>query len=183
MALSARVAIIGTEESFQVLFGDLPKNQSTWVWGEVTACRVPVLKGLSYTKFPERMEMLVLCILSGSLNDLYFKSIMLEVEKYFEQQGKVEVNVGVILATNTHITTYGLTRMLAYHPYFQHLHNLGRFQTYERGAPLIPLLVDMNECAPLYLLPPLPSSPLFFPSLLFPFLFFPPISLLLISSI
>jgi hypothetical protein len=37
MALSGRVAIIGTEESFQVLFGGLPKHQSMWVWGEVSS--------------------------------------------------------------------------------------------------------------------------------------------------
>jgi hypothetical protein len=51
----------------------------------------------------------------------------------------------VILATNTHITPYALTRMLAFHPEFHWLHTLGRFQAYERGSPLHPLLHAMHN--------------------------------------
>jgi len=135
---------MGTDESFQVLFGDLPKNQTSWVWGEITACRVRGLKDVSACEFPERMDMLVICILANSLNGSWFKNTMVGVREYFEKQGK-EINVAVILATNTHISPYALTRMLAYNPDFQQLHALGRFQAYERGAPLHPLLAKMYD--------------------------------------
>lgn len=104
MALSAKVAIMGTDESFQVLFGDLPKHQTCWVWGEVTACRLPGMKGVCSAEFPEKMDMLVICIVSlllwisflfylilelpNSLNGSWFKDVMLEVRNYFEAQGK-----------------------------------------------------------------------------------------------
>lgn len=66
MALPSRVAILGTDESLQVLFGDLPNHdgQSLWVWGEVTACKVKGWKEISMDEVPEKMDMLVLCIIS-----------------------------------------------------------------------------------------------------------------------
>lgn len=65
MTLPARVTILGTEESLQVLFGDINfKDQSLWVWGEVTACKVKGWKDLSAAEIPERMDMLVICIIS-----------------------------------------------------------------------------------------------------------------------
>lgn len=111
-------------------------------------------------------DLLTASHLASSLTGTWFKNAMKQLQSYFEGQDKgkiqyvyvqryiyhkLDVNIGVILASTTHINTYGLTKMLAYNPDFQQLHALGRFQAYERGTPLQPLLSLMHSMPPLYL--------------------------------